>query len=159
MTLAANRFECIGNAHIHAGAGEQGNLSVEGSLTVGGRKAILRPRVLLSNTGGTVTVNDGDTFELPPNPILGAVFVLEQASPAPSEGETMTFTAPLLSNVNNYQFQRTGPLAVLASFYGTALGNTAPSATFQFTSGVWRLSSNSGWVQSETQGVLAGAGA
>ncbi len=127
-------------------------------VKMNGRTVRRRARVQYPDGGGTIKVTDGDVFELVPAPAAPTVITLSMTSPVPAEGETMRFVCPGLTNVNSYQFQRTGPV-VIASLYGTALGNTCPTVEFEFTGGVWRMGMNSGWNQTETQGVLAGAGA
>jgi len=129
-----------------------------GPISTQGRKSFARPRVAVGSSGGTFGVADGDVFELDPNPGGSAVIILDDTTPTPIDGETLLFVAPGLGNTNPYQFQR-ADTTVVAGIYGTALGNTCPSACFEFAGGVWRLGSNSGWVQAETQGVLAGSGA
>lgn len=127
-------------------------------VKMNGRVVRRRARSLLTDADHTLKVTDGDVFELPPAPAAGRVITLSMTSPVPEEGETMRFVCPGLTDANTYQFQISGPVLV-ASFYGTTLGNTCVSAEFEFTGGVWRLGMNSGWVQSATQGVLAGPGA
>lgn len=127
------------------------------------RKVLRRKRVLLPDASQTVSVNDGDRFELPASPVAPRIITLESLSPsAPMEGECMEFVAPNPNaSATFYTFKRRSGVTV-ASFAGSATRTAQTmAAEFEFANGVWRLGMSTGTAYDGTTdyGVIPGAGA
>lgn len=108
-------------------------------LKMNGRKALNRPRVVLSDAAHTVKVTDGDRFQLP-DPASPRIITLSDTSPTPAEGERIEFIMPVISGPDpQYTFKRA-------------------DATIIATAGAPTVATNSGrmWVEFEYVKISTG---
>lgn len=118
--------------------------SVAPRLTTG-RRILQRPRVVLSDANHLIDTSEGDVFELSSAPAAIRTIRLRMTSDPPALiGETITIVVGgALATGQFYLIKREDSLLTIAEFYGNALGDEAPAATFEFAIPVFNVVSAS----------------
>lgn len=147
-------------------AGDVG-FSALGRVSLYGRKAKYRARTALSDANHTISVDDGDLFDLVAGPAAPRTITLKSTTIVPITGETLTFfwfpKRTAIGAGTQYTFQREDA-TVVAKFNGAATFDTGVVfAEFEFNAGVWRLGKCTPTMYdvagTQYYGVVGGAGA
>jgi len=129
-------------------------VSQAGSMATFAGRTRGRPRVLLTDANHSLGPTDGTRFELAVPTGARVITLLSVTGQTAENEEVMEFFMPSMvssppGTSGSYEFRREGGTAIARmESHGTFLGSV--SAQFEFTSGVWRLWLNSGFVVADS---------